>query len=198
MSGVPSEAYRIPRQIGFFGGSFNPPHIAHVLAVHYALLRWRFDFVVVAPTYEHPFEKRLEDFAHRLRMTRIAFEHLGERVHVSSLEQELPPPSYTYQTLQHLRTVYPDSEISLLIGSDLLAELPRWHRTEELQKEFPMCVIPRLGMESTHGRGLEELPVLSSTRVRELLAQGDDVSAFVPGRVMDYIREYELYPVAHD
>lgn len=194
MSGVPSEAYRIPRRIGFFGGSFNPPHIAHVLAVHYALLRWQFDFVVVAPTYEHPFDKELVDFAHRVRMARIAFEHLGGHVHVLSIEQELPQPSYTWQTLQHLRELYPASELVLLIGSDLVEELPRWHNSEALQRDFPIYVIPRIGQNGeacAQAPGL--LPALSSSLVREMLLKGEDVSSLVPARVLSYIREYELY-----
>lgn len=199
MSGVPSEAYRIPRRIGFFGGSFNPPHIAHVLAVHYALLRWQFDFVAVVPTFDHPFDKELVDFAHRMRMTRIAFEHLGERVHVLSVEQELPHPSYTWQTLQHLRHCYPDSELALLIGSDILEELPRWHNADALQREFPIYVIPRIGENSPVGEARTGLlPALSSSQVRELLRKGEDVSGLVPARVLGYIREYELYTSNHD
>ncbi|MGB9691493.1 MAG: nicotinate (nicotinamide) nucleotide adenylyltransferase [Candidatus Sumerlaeaceae bacterium] len=199
MSGVPSEAYRIPRRIGFFGGSFNPPHIAHVLAVHYALLRWQLDFVVVAPTFEHPLEKKLEEFAHRLRMTRIAFEHLGDRVHVSGVEESLPPPSYTLQTLRHLKTHYPDTEIVLLIGDDLVEELPRWRDSDTLQGEFPIYVIPRIGHIEDTGAVEETLkPVFSSSHVRTLLAQGKDVSMLVPARVLGYIREYELYAPTHD
>ncbi|MCX7626317.1 MAG: nicotinate (nicotinamide) nucleotide adenylyltransferase [Candidatus Sumerlaeaceae bacterium] len=197
MSGVPSEAYRIPRRIGFFGGSFNPPHIAHVLAVHYALLRWQFDFVAVVPTFHHPFDKELVDFAHRLRMTRIAFELLGDNVHVLSVEQELPHPSYTWQTMQHLRQCYPESELALLIGSDILEELPRWHNAESLQREFPIYVIPRIGQNIPPGAfGL--LPALSSSQVRELLRKGEDVSGLVPARVLGYIREYELYTNSHE
>lgn len=199
MSGVPSEAYRIPRRVGFFGGSFNPPHIAHVLAVHYALLRWQFDFVVVAPTFEHPFEKKLEDFAHRLRMTRIAFDHLGERVHVSGVEEELPPPSYTLQTLRHLKTHYPDTEIVLLIGSDLVDELPRWRDSEILQREFPIYVIPRIGCTQGVSAPCDvDSPLFSSSHVRALLAEGKDVSPLIPARVLGYIREYELYKQVND
>ncbi len=198
MSGVPSEAYRIPRRIAFFGGSFNPPHIAHVLCVHYALLRWRFDFVVVAPTFDHPFDKELIDFTHRLRMARIAFEHLGEYVHVLPIEQELSPPNYTWSTMQHLRERYPESDLVLLIGSDLLEELPRWHNAELLQKEFPIAVIPRIGHTEAEGLGPGMLPAVSSSYVRDLLKRGQDVSGLVPARVLEYIKEYELYTSGND
>jgi nicotinate-nucleotide adenylyltransferase len=193
MSGVPSEAYRIPRRIGFFGGSFNPPHISHVLAVHYALLRWRFDVVAVAPTYEHPFDKDLVDFQHRVRMTRIAFEHLTQHVHVLSVEEELPRPSYTWQTLQHLKERYPESELVLLIGSDLLDELPQWQNADRLRAEFPLAVIPRIGHSAAKSQEPGLLPAMSSSYVREMLRKGEDVTSLVPAGVLEYIREYELY-----
>jgi nicotinate-nucleotide adenylyltransferase len=192
MSGVPSEAYRIPRKVGFFGGSFNPPHFSHVLAVHYALLRWQFDFIVVAPTYEHPFEKDLVDFEHRVHMTRIAFEHLGSFVHILPIEKELPKPSYTWQTLAHIQELYPDSEVTLLIGSDLVAELPSWNHPEVIA-QYPVCVIPRTGIQISGQHEAGVLPAASSSEIRNMLREGKDVSHLVPWRVLQYIREYELY-----
>lgn len=195
MSGVPSEAYRIPRHIGIFGGSFDPPHISHVLAVHYALLVWPLDHVFVIPTYQHPFGKAMADFKHRVKMAKIAFEHLGDKVWVLPIEGEHEGLSYTIDTIRQLKAQYQESQFSLIVGSDILDELDEWKDHEALRREIEFLVIPRVGVKAESNGKVPEgvLPAVSSSTVRAALAQKQDVSKWVPRRVLQYISEYELY-----
>jgi len=195
MSGVPSEAYRIPRHLGIFGGSFDPPHISHVLAVHYALLIWPLDHVFVIPTYQHPFGKAMADFKHRVKMAKIAFEYLGEKVWVLPIEGEHEGPSYTINTIRQLKAQYPESRFSLIVGSDILEELDEWKDPEILRQEVEFLVIPRLEVRAEPNGKIPKgiLPPVSSSALRAALARKEDVSDWVPRRVLQYISEYELY-----
>src|SRR5262245_53685999 len=94
-------------QVGIFGGSFDPPHVGHVLGAAYALVTGEIERVIVVPTFAHPFAKELCSFSHRLRLCDRAFEHL-DGVDVSAVEANLATPSLTLRTLQHLHQEHPD------------------------------------------------------------------------------------------
>ena len=93
-------------RVAVFGGSFNPPHVGHVLGVVYALSTAPIDEVLVVPVYQHPFAKDLAPFADRLAMCRLAFGWLP-RVTVSTVEEELGGESRTLRTVEHLRADHP-------------------------------------------------------------------------------------------
>ena len=85
--------------VAIFGGSFDPPHVGHVLAVAYARATGGFDRVLVVPTYAHSFEKTLSPFAARVDMTSLAMKDLPF-AEVSTVEASLPSPSRTIRTLE--------------------------------------------------------------------------------------------------
>jgi nicotinate-nucleotide adenylyltransferase len=160
--------YAMPR-IAVYGGSFDPPHVAHLLAAAYALAVGAFDELLVIPVFAHPFQKRLSSFEHRTRMCELAFAEL-EHVTVSRLEQELPVPSRTLSTLEALTRERPFAELSLIVGSDVLAETSKWHAFEKVLRLAPAFVIGRAGYPHPQASAVT-LPGVSSTRVRELLAR---------------------------
>jgi nicotinate-nucleotide adenylyltransferase len=180
-----------------FGGSFDPPHVAHLLAVAYALGVGGFERVVVAPVYEHAFEKPLTDFEDRVELCRACFAELP-RVEVTRLEAELPRPNYTVRLLERLRADRPAEPLRLVIGSDVLPETARWHDFERVSELAPPFVLTRRGFERPE-LGPALLPEVSSTRVRELLGRPGDAEAerelawLVPKRVRDRIVERGLY-----
>lgn len=183
----------------FFGGSFDPPHVAHVLCVSYALAVGDFERALVVPVFEHAFGKSLGDFAHRARLCELAFEG-DPRVEVSRVESELPRPNYTLRTLEHLRRTRPELELRLLMGSDVVGDTSKWFGFDQVEKLAPPFVVPRAGAAgsgSASGFGL--LPELSSTEVRELLAERADpriheqLALVLPRRVLAYIDEHGLY-----
>jgi nicotinate-nucleotide adenylyltransferase len=204
------------RRVAFFGGSFNPPHVAHVLAVTYVLSVAPIDEVIVVPVYQHPFAKELAPYEDRLEMCRLALGWLP-RVQISTLEGELGGESRTLRTLEHLVTAHPDWSMRLLVGADVVADLPKWHRFERIAKIAPPIVLGRVGValsESPGGAGAASgagspglgegqllispepvLPGCSSTEVRQALAAGDieGVRWQLPRAVLDYIVERGLY-----
>lgn len=174
----------------FFGGSFDPPHVGHVLAAAYALATVA-DRVVVAPSFAHPFAKRSAPYPHRLRMIELAMADL-RNVEVSDVEARLGGASYTVRTVEHLMAQSPGVAWRLVIGSDLVAELPRWHEHERLLSLAPPFVIARAGFE-VQGATPIALPALSSTEIRERLARGQSVEGLVPSAVAAHCARHALY-----
>jgi len=184
--------------VAIFGGSFDPPHVCHVLAAAWALSTQEIDRVVAVPCFDHPFDKALSPFEVRLAMARLAFAIFHDRVEVSSVEEELGKPSFTARTVGHLSRLHPDWQLRLLVGADILEEKERWHRFEDIERLAPPLVVGREGRKgSLPGRIV--LPDVSSTQVRSMLRSGSDVSELVPHDVLDYVLRQGIYlnPMVH-
>ena len=178
------------RTFAFFGGSFDPPHVGHVLAASWVLSTSAIDEILVVPAFAHPFGKPLAPFHHRLEMVRRAFDDLA-RVEISSVEERMGGSSYTIHTLERLREERPDAAWRLVIGSDLVAQVPSWHEGERVPELAPLLVVGRGG----HDGGMEEIvmPQVSSTEVRRRIAADEAVDALVPRRVIEYVAATGLY-----
>jgi nicotinate-nucleotide adenylyltransferase len=179
------------RRVAVFGGSFNPPHVSHVLAVAYVLSTAPVDEVLVVPTFAHPFGKALASFDHRVAMCERAFADL-RRTSVSRIEQELGGESKTLYTLEALRAKHPDWSLRLVVGTDILAEKHKWFAWDELVALAPLLVLGRVGYDSP-GAPPAVLPAAASRDVRAALARGEDVSGLVPAEVVAYAQEHGLY-----
>ncbi len=185
-------------RVALFGGSFNPPHVGHLLAISYVLGVGEVDRVVAVPVFEHALGKQLVPFEHRVEMARLAFGWLP-RVEVSAIEASLGAPSRTLSTIVALEALHPDWALRLMVGSDILDELHQWHAFQEIEQRAPPLVLQRtIEGRSTPASSL--LPAVSSTEVRELLArrrQGELVDArleaLVPRAALDYARAHDLY-----
>jgi nicotinate-nucleotide adenylyltransferase len=180
-------------RIAFFGGSFNPPHVAHVLAVTYALATQDIERVLVVPTFRHPFAKPLAPYADRVEMCERAMAWIPG-VEVSRVEEELGGESKTLRTLEHLQATHPDWSMRLLMGADLLAEAPRWFRFDAVRAIAPPMVLGRCGVESRDAPP-PILPAISSTDVRAKIAASDweSLAPLVPREVIAIIRARNLY-----
>lgn len=184
---------------GIFGGSFNPPHIGHVLACHFALSVWGLDRMLVVPSYKHPFGKPLVEFRDRVKMCELAFAHLGEFVEVSRIEEKLGGVSFTVETLRALHDRHPGISLRLIIGGDILQEAEKWRAFDEVKSLAPLLVIPRLKEGhalATRGDAACYLPDVSSTELRAQLATGKEVDHALPLAVKQYIAEQKLYTVS--
>ncbi|WP_437489991.1 nicotinate (nicotinamide) nucleotide adenylyltransferase [Sorangium sp. So ce1014] len=208
--GVAPEA----RRVAIFGGSFNPPHVAHVLAATYAISVAPVDEVLVVPVYRHPFSKELVPFEHRLAMCHLALGWLP-CVSVSAVERDLGGESLTLRTLEHLAAAHPDWAMRLLVGADVLPDLPRWHRFDRIEQLAPPIVLGRSGFTATGAERLDAaaidprphlradplrpadvlLPQISSSEIRRAFAAGDleGVRQRVPRAVLDYALAHGLY-----
>jgi nicotinate-nucleotide adenylyltransferase len=192
------------RTIALFGGSFNPPHVAHQLAALWVLETQAVDELWLVPTFTHVFGKQLADYEHRVAMCELAAAALGPRVRVSTAEAELARTpdfvaSRTFDLLPHLQLAHPHVQFRLTIGADILAETDRWHRWEDIARRARPIVIARPGFVGGVGAGM---PTVSSTHVRSLLARSAtahdteasaELSALVPARVLRYIAAHGLY-----
>jgi nicotinate-nucleotide adenylyltransferase len=182
--------------VAFFGGSFDPPHVGHVLAAAYAR-GCAFERVLVVPVGSHAFGKKLAPFHHRIAMARLAFAPLLG-VEVSTIESELPEPNFTLDTLRELSRRHPSWQLRLLIGSDVLQDVSKWSRFEQVVALAPPYVLDRAG---DGARGM--LPDVSSTAVRQALSEraiNADARAWlqrsVPRAVLDYVDREKLYSPA--
>ena len=178
------------RRLGLFGGTFDPPHNGHVAALSAAAATGRFDVIEVTVAGD-PYRKSALGALHsaslRLAMARAAFEHLA-LVRVSDREINRPGPSYTIDTVLELLDEADD--VDVLIGADLVAQLPSWHRAEELRELVAVGVIPRPGavVQAPDGWDCYEIampPVdLSSTFLRETPLDPEALKLFMPEEVI--------------
>lgn len=145
--------------------------------------------VVVVPSYAHPFRKELAPYDHRLEMARLAFGTLGDRVEVSKLEEAIGGVSYTIDTVRALAAVHPGRQLRLIVGSDILPDLPQWKSHEELCALAPLLVFQRAKTRDEEAG----IPAVSSTELRALLHSGHSPGRMLPDGVENYIRTHGLY-----
>jgi nicotinate-nucleotide adenylyltransferase len=180
-----------PRQTwGIFGGAFDPPHLGHLCVAALALATGELDRLLVVPTFDHPFGKRMASWAERLAMTRLAFAPLA-RVEVSALEETLPRPSLTLHTVTALCEGHPEVRWRLVIGSDTLRDRAAWHRFDDVVRLAEPLVVGRAGHEP--GAAGFAVPDISSTELRSALAEGRDVRGRLDPAVERFIRARRLY-----
>jgi len=183
-------------KVALYGGSFNPPHVAHQMVALYVLETAvpAQDQIWLVPTFKHPFDKSLVSFEHRFAMCEAAAAALGPRARVDDVEARLGGDSVTLRTVEKLQAEHPDAEFSLVIGADLAREVDSWYQAERLRRLLPIIVVGRTGAPGAASVGVD-LPAVSSTRVRAALVAGHDDEArkLVPRGVFDYIRAHHLY-----
>jgi nicotinate-nucleotide adenylyltransferase len=179
--------------VAVFGGSFNPPHVAHVLAAVYVLSTAPVDEVLVVPVYKHPFSKELAPFEDRLEMCRLAFAWIPGVV-VSTVERELGGESLTLRTLEHLAKTNSTWSMRLLLGADVIADLPKWHRFDRISEIAPPLIVGRAGVAAKDAPA-PILPRVSSTEVRDAIGRGGvgELAELVPRAVLAYAEERGLY-----
>jgi nicotinate-nucleotide adenylyltransferase len=190
--------------IALFGGSFDPPHVGHLLAAAYVLATEPIDELWMVPVFEHPFGKRFRGpYQHRVELCEAALASLGlARAKVSRLEAELAArggEGRTVELLEHLHQTRPQDRFSLVIGSDLLGETAQWKRFDRVRELARLIVLERGGHQQgqgSQGRAGEGGPVIievSSTLVRGLLAEGKDASRYVARPVLEGIERSGYY-----
>ena len=177
-------------QVAVFGGSFNPPHVAHTLVASYVLAATSVDRLLLVPTAKHPFDKQLADFEHRLRMCELAMAPLA-RVQVSDIEYRLGGESRTLRTLEALARAEPSTRLRLVIGSDLLPETPKWHNFAAIEALAPPIVVQRAGHRTDPDKPC--MPEVSSTEVRRRLQAREPTEGLLSPAVAAYIDAHNLY-----
>ncbi len=190
-------------KIGIFGGSFDPIHIGHAIIAQHIISSGAVDrlWFMVSPV--NPLkagkERQVAD-TDRLRMVEMVSRPM-EGVETSAFEFTMPRPSYTIDTLNALQAKFPDNEFYLVTGGDNWQIFNKWRNSEEILAKYHLLIYPRLGYEVNIPEDLKdrvtlvEAPIieLSSTEVRERLANGQSVRYYVPDEVLGYIERHHLY-----
>ena len=185
-------------RVALFGGSFNPPHVAHQLVALYVLETQPVDELWFVPTFAHPFGKQLVGFEHRVAMCELAAAPLGARAKVSRAEAALAarPDFVASRTLDLVDHVAGQGHAPrLVVGTDILHDAAKWYRWDDVVARAPLIVVGRAGHlpVGSAATGVT-MPEISATQVRDALAHdASSVHGLVPASVLRYIAEHHLY-----
>jgi nicotinate-nucleotide adenylyltransferase len=191
------------KKTGLFFGSFNPIHIGHLVIAEYMVeyTDMQQAWFVVSPQNPLKPAKGLLSENHRIRMVRLAIEY-DNRFKASSIEFEMPRPSYTITTLTYLTEKYPQNKFCLIMGADNLATLHKWKNYEQILKGFEIYVYPRKEtsvipkeLQNHSSVHITEAPVmeLSSTFIRNAIKEKKNIRHMLPHLVADYVKEMHFY-----
>jgi nicotinate-nucleotide adenylyltransferase len=185
---------------GILGGTFDPPHLAHLVAAEAARHELHLDVVTFLPAGA-PWQKAdraVTAAEHRWGMTLAAIEGVG---YFDADDREVRREGWTY-TADTLATFPGSEEIVLVLGADAAAGIPTWHRPEEVLARVSLAVMPRPGVERStvqdavgnhHWLDTPELPV-SGTMLRKRRSMGQSIRFLISEGVLDYIERHGLYP----
>ena len=193
------------KSIGLFFGSFNPIHLGHTNLAEYI---FRFSGVdeiwfIVSPRNPLKEQSELIDENLRLKMLQLA---TGDKDYLvaSDIEFDLPKPSYTIKTLNTLSEIFPEDDFILLIGSDNMQIFDQWKDYQTILDDYSVLVYPREGYPyEEYEERYPEMQILevapffdvSSTQIRELIKNNQDVSHWLHADVYQFIKENNLYTV---
>ena len=197
-------------RIGIFGGTFNPPHKGHKRMALEMMKAASLNKMLIIPTFTPP-HKNATDLAtgkDRMKMCELLFSE--DCFTVSDIEMKREGKSYTVDTLTELKKIYPEDELFLIIGSDMLLSFDRWYRYEDILSMATLCVATRENEISVEALSeyaetklhlskgeyiLSEMSpmVCSSTDVRSMIKKGSDLSKVLTESVAEHIKEYDLY-----
>ncbi len=189
--------------IGLLGGSFDPVHNGHVAIAHsfldspYLSELW----TLLTPDPPHKENRSLASYKSRFKMLQLAFEE-WDNVLVSDVEKKLSSPSYTVQTLRHLKEEFPNKTFYLCVGEDSARNFKQWYQWENILEITDLLIARRSSSDSLHmdselmekAHLINHEPVsISSTEVRERIARGKNISQLVPKPVEHFIVKHQLY-----
>ncbi|MCL4638786.1 MULTISPECIES: nicotinate (nicotinamide) nucleotide adenylyltransferase [Olivibacter] len=189
------------QKIGLFFGSFNPIHIGHLIIANYMANYTDLSEVWLVVSPHNPLKRKdsLLNMYDRLEMVNLAIDNT-DRIRASDIEFRLTQPSYTIDTLVHLKERYPTKDFVLIMGSDNLVTLKKWKNYEIILRDFFVYVYPRPGYDAgewaEHPRiTFTETPLMeiSSTFIRNAIKDHKSVKYFLPDKVLDFIDKKGVY-----
>ncbi|RPI92461.1 MAG: nicotinate-nucleotide adenylyltransferase [Chloroflexi bacterium] len=197
------------QRIGLFGGTFDPPHLGHLILASEAKSQLELTRLLwtVTPDPPHKQDQIITPLEHRLAMVKLAIED-DPSFELSSLELDRPGPHYTVDTIKRVAEQNPEAEIVPVIGGDSLQDLPTWHQPKEIVFAAHWVGVMRRPGEETDLEELErELPGISSKvhyvdaplleiasrEIRSRVATGKPFRYYLPDPVYEYIEQHHLY-----
>lgn len=188
-------------KVGLFFGSFNPIHVGHMILANYMASFTDIDEVWFVVSPHNPLKEKasLLHQNQRLHMVNLAIDNIPV-FKSSNIEFSLPQPSYTINTLAHLKEKFPKHQFSLIIGEDNLHSFKKWKNYEEILNKYHLYVYPRPGCDASELKNhpnvtFTNAPLvdISSTFIRQAIKDKKDVSLFMPKPVASYVSEMNFY-----
>jgi nicotinate-nucleotide adenylyltransferase len=195
--------------VGILGGTFNPPHLAHMVCASEARAQLSLARVVLVPTGVPPHKPMEQEpgRVHRLQMCRLAAEGHRDWLEVSSIEVDRDGPSYTVDTLREIHATAPGDELTFIVGGDMAWSLPSWHEPEAILELASVTVAERAGARREEVRsrlaamaGADRISYIdvprldiSSSALRRRVREGRPLDYLVADAVADYIEQWRLY-----
>lgn len=186
------------KKIGILGGTFDPPHIGHLIIANEVLDQVGLDEIRFMPNHEPPHKVRNSgtSIKDRLDMIELAIEG-HPYFSIETIELKKEGPSYTYDTIKELKERAAKAEYYFIIGADMVEYLPHWHKIEELIKlvQFIGTNRPNYELKSTYPIRFVEVPMIevSSSMIRRRIQTGKTIKYLLPDSVIRYIGEKQLY-----
>lgn len=190
------------QNIGLFFGSFNPIHTGHLIIANYMANYTDLDEVWLVVSPHNPLKNKstLVNQYDRLEMVNLALEN-AENIRSNTIEFSLPMPSYTIDTLIHLREKHPEKQFAIIMGSDNLVSLKKWKNHEILLRDYRILVYPRPAypvppeLENHPAITVTATPLMefSSTFIRNAVKSDRNIRYFLPDSVKAFIESKGLY-----
>ena len=199
----------MPERIGIFGGTFDPPHLGHLILASEAHVQLKLTRLlwVLTPVPPHKMNRPISSLDDRLAMVKLALKD-ESAFELSKIEIERPGPHYTLDTIRVFSNQYPNADLILLLGGDFLRDLPTWHRPADLVAACHQIGVMRRPGDSIDMASLEkkipglkakvkfvEAPLLeiASSEIRSRAASGLPFRYYLLPAVYQYIQEHNLY-----
>ena len=168
-------------RVAVYDGSFNPPHVAHAMVASWLLWTDMVDEVWMVPVFRHAFEgihgKKLAPYSMRVDWCRLLQTDVDERISVSEIESTLPTPSYSIDTLCALQEQFPEHQFRLVIGADVVPDLPKWKNWSRIERDFAPIIVGRGGYPCPEGS--IAFPEVSSSQIRASLKKSQVPTHFL-------------------
>ncbi len=198
----------VMRRIGILGGTFDPPHVGHLILAEYSAEALELDHLFLVPAADPPHKQGeiKASVQHRLAMLERAIDG-NERFSLSRIDVDRPGPHYSYDTVRIVKKQFPDADLFFVMGGDSFRDLPTWYDPQKIialskivvmrrpydnmRPDMHEAVLPGLAQRAI----LVDAPLLeiSSSDIVERLSLGKSVRYLVPDAVLDYISQHHLY-----
>ncbi|MHC0035839.1 nicotinate-nucleotide adenylyltransferase [Pseudoneobacillus sp. C159] len=186
------------KKIAIMGGTFDPPHIGHLIMANEVFFRLKLDEVWFMPNGQPPHKQKKSNSTNddRLEMLRLAIDD-HPCFKVEPIELTRSGPSYTIDTIKVLKDQFPNDQFYFIIGADMIEYLPKWHKIDELIQLIRFVGVKRPGYQHETIYPIIDVEApqvdISSKMIRNRIKNQESIRYLLPERVSEYIKEHHLY-----